>query len=75
MPNEKRIFPVLVEKDPDTGLYVGSVPGRVVDVAAGHGVTVLTGNGAIVLNQVQLEGGEISSASEILNSISLTLGR
>jgi methionyl-tRNA formyltransferase len=55
--------------------YVGRVPGRVVEIRSGVGAVVLTGDGALLLTQVQTEGGPVVCAAEILNSLSLTLGR
>jgi len=55
--------------------YVGKVPGRVCEVRAGEGSVVLTGEGALLLTQVQMEGGEIVCAADVLNSPAQTLGR
>jgi methionyl-tRNA formyltransferase len=55
--------------------YVGRVPGRVIEVRPGEGAVVLTGDGALLLTQVQMEGGQIVCAADVLNSLSLTLGR
>jgi methionyl-tRNA formyltransferase len=55
--------------------YVGRVPGRIVEVRYGEGSIILTGDGALLLTQVQLEGGEVVRADDILNKTSLTLGR
>lgn len=55
--------------------YVGRIPGRVVEVRPGEGSVVLTGDGALLLSEVQMEGGEITCASNLLNSPSHTLGR
>jgi methionyl-tRNA formyltransferase len=54
--------------------YVGRIPGRVVEVKPGVGSVVLTGNDALMLTQVQLEDGDIVNASEVINSLSQTLG-
>lgn len=53
--------------------YVGRIPGRVVEVRHGEGTVVLTGDGALMLCQVQIEGSEITSASEVIKSPSQTL--
>lgn len=53
--------------------YVGRVPGRVVEIIPGTGSVVLTGDGALLVTQVQLEGGERISADRVLNRISITL--
>lgn len=55
--------------------YVGRVPGRVVQVLPGEGTVVMTGDGALLLGQVQREGGEVLPADEVLDRISLTVGR
>ena len=55
--------------------YVGSVPGRVVEVLPGKGSVVLTGDGAVLLTRVQAEGGEERCAADVLDSIAMTLGR
>ena len=55
--------------------YVGRVPGRVVGVRAGEGAVVLTGDGCLLVREVQLEGGEPRRADELLRSLSITLGR
>jgi methionyl-tRNA formyltransferase len=53
--------------------FAGSVPGRVVEVRAGEGTTVLTGDGALQLTRVQTDEGEVVCAAEILNGLSQTL--
>lgn len=63
------------ERIPAVKAYVGRVPGRVVEVLPGKGSIVLTGDGALLLTRVQAEGGEEKCAADILDSISLTLGR
>jgi methionyl-tRNA formyltransferase len=55
--------------------YVGRIPGRVVEFGADSGTVVLTGDGALLLTQVQLEGGESLPAAQVLNKLSHTLGR
>jgi methionyl-tRNA formyltransferase len=54
--------------------YVGRVPGRVVEFKADTGAVVLTGDGALLLTQVQPVGGESLPAAAILNKLSYTLG-
>ncbi len=56
-------------------VYVGRIPGRVVEIRPGEGVIVLTGDGALLLTQVQPEDGEALPADQVLNRISYTLGR
>ena len=59
----------------ETRKFVSSVPGRVVRTEPGIGATVLTGDGSILLKDVQLENAPIVNAATILKSPSLTLGR
>jgi methionyl-tRNA formyltransferase len=54
--------------------YAGKIPGRVVEVTPGGGSVVLTGEGALLLTRVQMEGGETVDADQILNSLSQTIG-
>lgn len=58
-----------------TRKYVSSLPGRVVRSEPGIGTTVLTGDGSILLKDVQLENEPIANAASILKSPSLTLAR
>jgi methionyl-tRNA formyltransferase len=58
-----------------TPRFVGRVPGRVIEMRPGEGAVVLTGDGALLVTRVQLQGGPVVFASEILNSLSATLGR
>ena len=55
--------------------YVGRVPGRVTEMLPGKGAVVLTGDGALLVTRAQIEGGTETCAAEILDSISMTLGR
>lgn len=55
--------------------YIGSIPGRVAKVIPEIGSVVLTGNGALQVTEVQLQGEEIQCAAQVLNSITQTLGR
>jgi methionyl-tRNA formyltransferase len=54
--------------------YVGRIPGRIVEVFPGEGSVVLTGDGALLLSEVQMEGGETVNSAELLNRLSYTLG-
>jgi methionyl-tRNA formyltransferase len=58
----------------DAPEYVGRIPGRVVQVLPGEGTVVMTGDGALLLMQVQRDGGDAQSADEVLDRISLTVG-
>jgi methionyl-tRNA formyltransferase len=62
------------QRPPTSRRYVGKVPGRVVDIRPNEGTVVLTGDGTLLLTKVQIEGGEIVCASEILKSPRQTLG-
>jgi len=55
--------------------YIGRIPGRVVQTYPKEGAVVLTGDGALLLTQVQFDDGELICADKILNSLSLTLGQ
>ena len=55
--------------------YVGRIPGRVVEVWPGEGSVVLTGDGTLLLTQVQMESDIIVCAADVLNSLAQTLGR
>jgi methionyl-tRNA formyltransferase len=55
--------------------YAGRVPGRVVAVSKTEGsIDVLTGDGVMRLQQMQLEGGEPVTASTLVTSVRTTLG-
>ena len=60
------------ERLPDYSRYVGRVPGRVVEIGK-DGAVVLTGDGALLLTEVQVQGREPASAALVLNSLSNTL--
>jgi methionyl-tRNA formyltransferase len=55
--------------------YVGRIAGRIVEVRPGEGSVVLTGDSSLLLTKVQMEGGEVTCATNILKSLSQTLGR
>lgn len=55
--------------------YVGRIPGRVVDIRRGEGVVVLTGDGALLLTTIQIEGDSPARADEVIDSLATTLGR
>ncbi len=55
--------------------YIGRVPGRVVEIKPGEGSVVLTGDGALLVTEVQLEGEARARAADVLNSLTQTLGR
>jgi len=60
---------------PDCPPYIGRIPGRIVEVRPGAGSVVLTGDGALLLTSVQVEGEPRRPASDVLASLSHTLGR
>ncbi|MBC7782565.1 MAG: methionyl-tRNA formyltransferase-like protein [Burkholderiales bacterium] len=61
-----------IEKAPR---YVGRVPGRVVEIRPGHGTVVLTRDGCIILQSVQADNSPEACAADIVNRLSMTLGR
>lgn len=55
--------------------YVGRVPGRVIGILEGTGIRVLTGDGTLILEDVELESQRgRTRADKIINSIKMTLG-
>jgi len=58
----------------DSKRYVGCIPGRIVDIVPKSGVVVLTGDGRILLQRVQLESGPETTADNVINSYTTTLG-
>ena len=56
-----------------TRKYVGIVPGRVIEITKGEGVTVLTGDGVLRLCEVQVESEQITPAWLVLNRLAYTL--
>jgi methionyl-tRNA formyltransferase len=54
--------------------YVGLVPGRVAEIRPGDGVVVLTGDGGLLVREIQFEGEAPQPAAEAVRSLSLTLG-
>jgi methionyl-tRNA formyltransferase len=53
---------------------VAGAPGEVLEVRPGHGVVVATGGGALLLERVQLDGGQVCRADELARSIGLGPG-
>lgn len=60
---------------PDGPSYVGGVPGRVVGSTPEGAASVVTGDGVLLIETCQLEGGEAVPAAQVLRSLSQTLGR
>ncbi len=56
-------------------VYRGRVPGRLVEVRPGEGSVILTGDGALLLERIQLENEPEVGAEQILNRPYHTLGR
>lgn len=67
---------VIWKADPVMGRrsFVGRVPGRVACVLPGQGVEVLTGDGLLLVREVQLEGEGTRPAWELIRSVRETLG-
>lgn len=55
--------------------YVGGVIGRVAEIRHGEGVVVITGDGTLMLAEVQCEDDEPKCAADVINRHSYTLGR
>ena len=53
--------------------YVARVTGRVAEIYKGEGTVILTGDSTILLKDVQLDGEDITNASNVLKSPSQTL--
>jgi len=60
---------------PDGKRYVGRTAGKVVEVLPGEGSIVLTGDGNLLLTQVQVKGDEVACAADVLRRVGQTLGR
>ena len=62
------------QRIPDFPIYVGRIPGRIVEIRPKVGTIVLTGDGALLLTRVQLDGQEPACAADVLNRMTFTLG-
>jgi methionyl-tRNA formyltransferase len=51
------------------------IPGTVVEILKGKGITVQTGDGLLHLQQVQMEGKAVQSAWDFANGMRLTVGQ
>lgn len=58
---------------PNPRPFVGRVPGRIVEVCRGVGVVVLTGDGELLVREVQRSGAAREPAERVLKSITWTL--
>ena len=54
--------------------YVGRIPGRVVEIRKGVGVVVLTGDGSVLVEEVEVEGRDAECAADVVTSLSSHLG-
>jgi methionyl-tRNA formyltransferase len=70
----KKLFVWTARPDPAARRYVGSIPGRVVEIKPGEGVVVLTADGALLVQTVQVEGEPEACAADLIRSISAQLG-
>jgi len=61
------------EKIPSPPRYVGRACGRVIEVIRGVGVKILTGDGVLLLKNIQLENEVEQNASEVINNLNITL--
>lgn len=59
----------------DERRYVGRIAGRVVQIRPGEGVVVLTGDGSLLIKEVQLDGGDAVRAADVITSVGENLGR
>lgn len=69
----KKITIWAAKRLPDFKSYVGSIPGRIVQIIHNTGSIILTVDGALLLTEVQVAGGDIICASEVLKSLEITL--
>lgn len=58
---------------PSPRVWAGRVPGRVVEVRPGAGAVVLTGDGELLVREVQSASGAPEAAERVLKSITYTL--
>jgi len=61
--------------DVDAHQYVSHVPGRVLRIFPDKSVQILTGNGVLRIQQIQIEDQKPTLAGNIIKSLSQTLGR
>jgi methionyl-tRNA formyltransferase len=71
----RKIEVLRAELVPDQRNYVGRIPGRVVDVdrRMGH-ADILTGDGALRLQEIRLSGAEPCAAAALIKSTRISLG-
>jgi methionyl-tRNA formyltransferase len=69
----KRLTIWAARRREDSRRYVGRLPGRVAEIRAGEGVVVLTGDGTLLVTEVQLADGERVPAAQVLERMTDTL--
>jgi len=57
----------------ELGTYVGRIPGRIVKIIKNEGVCVLTGDGTLLITDVQYGNSNIITADKIIKSVRLRL--
>jgi len=72
--NGKKITIWTAKRLPDFHSYAGSIPGRLVQIIPNTGSVILTGDGALLLTEIQIDRGDIVCASDVLKSLRCTLG-
>ena len=60
---------------PEAKNYAGAIPGAVVEIIKDKGVIVLTGDGGLMIKDVQPDSGDRQCACNILDKHSIRLGR
>lgn len=56
-------------------IFIGRIPGKVIQLHKNKGVVVLTGDGALLIKIVQYQGNfEANTADQIVKSVRITLG-
>lgn len=54
--------------------YAGRIPGRVVEIRPSEGIVVLTGDGCLLVKQVQIDSGPVEFADALITSITCRFG-
>ncbi len=71
--NGEKVIVWEVEEPPETRIFEGIVPGRVVGIHKGQGVEVLAGDGPLLLTKVERKN-VTHEPSQLINSSKITLG-
>ncbi len=59
----------------EVGHYVGRIPGKVIQVIKDEGIVVLTGDGALLIQEVEMERDtEVKCPDQVIKSVRVTLG-